>query len=535
MKTMEKIKMKLLSMKSINVIHNIFVSIALLVLVGCGGGGGGGSAPPFDPAAPKSPNDVNLEAAFGEVKTGTSWDIPITLTRIGEQLMLKVDVLPVLPTPFSIVQDKCSSQLVFTSCNFSVRFTPTAAGAFSHSFEVPSDATNKITVNVTGTSVASDSSSSPTPQVKINITSPENKAINVAVNAAITASFSTTMNPATINTDTFTLSGPTGSIPGSVNYSGNIATFVPASNLANNTVYTATITNSVESTADTPIANTSWTFTTVAVISGNPGSPTVQLKFAGPIYEAEDRFGNLSLFGELSNAGNVTASFVKLNCSFFDSSSNLIGADLTYLIGTVIHFKASNITTNTGLKPNDIGAYALLTTFKKTTVARYSCEITHNTFEAVDPQAKLELVGDVKAQKNLSNNLELSGQVTNAGTLGLTFGQVYYVLRDASGSIIDIGFSYIKGETVRLLSGTTTDTGLRVNKFGTFSINTSIPFINYGSYELKYDWDDTDIVDGSLTRTLAPAPQFISPPTLDQRELHILRNRAIQKLELYMQ
>lgn len=528
MKTMEEIKLKLLSMNSFNVAHNIFVSMALVILVGCGGGGG--SAPPLDTAAPKSPDDVNLEAAFGEVKTGTSWDIPITLTKLGEQLMLKVGVLPALPTPFSIVQDNCSSKLVFNSCNFSVRFTPTAVGAFSHSFEVPSDATNKITVNVTGTSVAVDSSS-PTPQVKVNITSPENKAINVAVDAAITASFSTTMNPATINTDTFTLSGPTGSIPGSVNYSRNIATFVPASTLANNTVYTATITNGVKSTADTPIANTSWTFTTVAVVSGNPGSPTAQLKFAGPIYEAEDRFGNLKLFGELSNAGNATASFVELNCSFFDSSSNLIGTDSTYLIGTVIRFRA-NITDNSGLKPNDIGVYALLTSFKRTTVARYSCEITHNTSEAVDPQAKLELVGDVKAQKNLSNNLELSGQVTNAGTLGLTFGQVYYVLRDDSGSIIDIGSSYIKGETV---SGTTTDTGLRVNKFGTFSLNTNIPFINYGTYELKYDWYDIDIADGSLTRTLAPAPQFTSSPTLDPRELHILRNRAIKKLELYMQ
>ena len=95
-------------------------------------------------------------------------------------------------------------------------------------------------------------------------TIPANGATNVAVNTAISATFSVPMNATTINATTFTLMGPGATVvTGSVNYAGNTATFTPAAVLANNTLFTATITTGAEDPTGAPLSvNFVWTFTT---------------------------------------------------------------------------------------------------------------------------------------------------------------------------------------------------------------------------------------------------------------------------------
>ncbi len=90
--------------------------------------------------------------------------------------------------------------------------------------------------------------------------------VNPAVIAAI---FSKAMNPATINTSTFTLTRPGGtSVAGAVTYvvATNTATFTPSSALAASTAFTATITTGVADTFGNHLAaNFVWTFTTSPV------------------------------------------------------------------------------------------------------------------------------------------------------------------------------------------------------------------------------------------------------------------------------
>ena len=63
-------------------------------------------------------------------------------------------------------------------------------------------------------------------------TSPVNGATGVLLNTTVTATFSSVMAPATINTSTFTLTGPGGTaVVGAVSYSGTTATFTPAASL----------------------------------------------------------------------------------------------------------------------------------------------------------------------------------------------------------------------------------------------------------------------------------------------------------------
>lgn len=100
-----------------------------------------------------------------------------------------------------------------------------------------------------------------------------NGATAVSVNTAISSTFSQTINTSTLNTSTFTLSGPSGLVAGVVTYNAttNTATFTPSTPLAYNTTYTATITTGVKDLAGNPLAsNYSWGFTTGSA----PAAPT---------------------------------------------------------------------------------------------------------------------------------------------------------------------------------------------------------------------------------------------------------------------
>jgi len=97
----------------------------------------------------------------------------------------------------------------------------------------------------------------------VSITNPLNNALNIERNKTIEATFSEEMDPLTINTSTFSLKQGSTIVPGSVNYSGSMATFNPTNTLAAETVYTATITTGAKDLAGNSIAvNKVWSFTT---------------------------------------------------------------------------------------------------------------------------------------------------------------------------------------------------------------------------------------------------------------------------------
>ena len=103
-------------------------------------------------------------------------------------------------------------------------------------------------------------------------TVPADLATGVATNATISATFSEPMDPATINTTTFTVR-PTSTginIAGTVSYnaSTNTATFTPTAPLAGGTAYTATVTTGARDAAGNPMgANKTWTFVTADVVA----------------------------------------------------------------------------------------------------------------------------------------------------------------------------------------------------------------------------------------------------------------------------
>ena len=93
----------------------------------------------------------------------------------------------------------------------------------------------------------------------------KNAATGVATNTKISAVFSEAMDPATINTTTYTLKQGVTAVSGAVTYSGVTAVFAPATLLAASTTYTATITTGAKDLAGNAMAaDYVWTFTTSA-------------------------------------------------------------------------------------------------------------------------------------------------------------------------------------------------------------------------------------------------------------------------------
>jgi len=112
------------------------------------------------------------------------------------------------------------------------------------------------------------------PSVEAPSVLPPNGSSGICPNAVVTAVFSKAMNPATINTSTFTLTSSGGSVTGNVTYdpTTDTATFTPASpGLALNTTYTATITTGAADTFGNKLAaNFTWSFMTATAACNSP-------------------------------------------------------------------------------------------------------------------------------------------------------------------------------------------------------------------------------------------------------------------------
>lgn len=97
-------------------------------------------------------------------------------------------------------------------------------------------------------------------------TDPADKAVNVVLGKVVTATFNTAMNPATINSTTFTIKQGSTVVAGTVAPTTDKAvfSFTPTAALLPFTVYTGTITTGAADTLRTALVNDYvWTFTTI--------------------------------------------------------------------------------------------------------------------------------------------------------------------------------------------------------------------------------------------------------------------------------
>jgi hypothetical protein len=122
-----------------------------------------------------------------------------------------------------------------------------------------------------------------TSTLEVTSTNPDNGATNVPRNKKVNATFSDAMDPSTITTSTYRLAAGTTPVAGTIAYDApsNVATFLPAADLAGNTEYTATITTGARDAVGNSLPiDEVWTFTTGSN-SANQGQLPVDLRSAG--------------------------------------------------------------------------------------------------------------------------------------------------------------------------------------------------------------------------------------------------------------
>ena len=147
----------------------------------------------------------------------------------------------------------------------------------------------------------------------VTSTAPADTATSVNINQTINATFSTSMDPTTISTLTFTLAGPgTTSVTGTVscNSGCTIATFTPTANLTTNAQFTAMVTTGAKDLFGNALAaNKVWHFTTGTTTGTGPVSLGAAGTFAGSMGGAagETNSGiNTVINGDIGTTGAST-------------------------------------------------------------------------------------------------------------------------------------------------------------------------------------------------------------------------------------
>ena len=111
-----------------------------------------------------------------------------------------------------------------------------------------------------------------TPPV-VSSTSPADGATGVSTGTVVTVNFSEAMEPTTINTTSFTLSGAAATI--AYNEASHTATLDPAAPLEPDTTYTATVAGVTDAAGNSLEAPYVWSFTTASSSGGDTTPPTV--------------------------------------------------------------------------------------------------------------------------------------------------------------------------------------------------------------------------------------------------------------------
>ena len=196
-----------------------------------------------------------------------------------------------------------------------------------------------------GTGVASET----TPPT-VTSTAPAANATSVALNARAVARFSEAMDAGSISANTFTLSGPSGALTGTVSYdaTGNVAEFLPTAQLAASTTYTATVNTGVRDLAGNGLASSlTWTFVTGTTV--DTAAPTVTFTFpvasavnvalntklSARFSEAMSSAGTFTLDGPAGTvAGSVSYDAINFVTEFLPTAALTADTDYTARVGT---------------------------------------------------------------------------------------------------------------------------------------------------------------------------------------------------------
>jgi ice-binding like protein/Big-like domain-containing protein len=248
---------------------------ALVLLAACDSSPGSANAPGSAPTVSSTnpadvaigvPTNAKLLATFSEAMDPASLTTATVLLKQGTTAV--------------------AGAVAVGTDNLTLTFTPTASLPASTVFTATITAGAKAAA---GPALAADhtwsfttgTSADTTPPL-VSGTNPASGGTGVPINTKVTATFDEAMDPASLTAASFVVSQGATPVAGAVSYGavGTTAAFTPASSLAPNTLFTATIGTGSKDLAGNALAIAhSWTFTTGAVAAKGPAP--VRLGTAG--------------------------------------------------------------------------------------------------------------------------------------------------------------------------------------------------------------------------------------------------------------
>jgi hypothetical protein len=325
-----------------------------------------------------SPSEVYSNPANGANSVAVNGQLHVTFSEFMDPLTLTSATFKLVSLPgFKPVSGTVTYTGKIATFTPSVNLTANTAFTATITTQATDLAGNGLAVNkvwsfTTGASDGSGGSSSgssggggggggggtpipDTTQPLLSGSTPTNGTLGVAVNGKLSVTFSEPMNPTTLNSTTFTLAGPgVTPVAGTVSYTGNTATFTPNSNLAANTLFTATITTGAKDLAGNNLAvNKVWTFTTGTI----PDTIAPLLSSSNPANGAT----GVAVNGSIATTFNEPMDPLTITTTTF----TLTGPGLTPVAGTVSYVGTTATFTPTNpLAPNTLFTATITTAVK---------------------------------------------------------------------------------------------------------------------------------------------------------------------------
>jgi len=325
----------------------------------------------------------------------------------------------------------------------------------------------------------------------VSSTSPENNATDVGLSAAISATFSEAMNPATVTTATLIVNDGTNNIAGTVACSGTTAMFTPTATLDYDTVYTATITTEVEDLAGNAVeTDYVWLFSTIA----DTTSPTVSS--TSPANSATDVAVNTAIsatFSEAMDPLTITTATFFVN----DGTTNITGT-VDYSSTTATFRPSSDLDYDTGYTATittgaeDLAGNALEGDYTWSFATGPAPDTTAPTVSSTSP---------ANGTTNVAVNTAISATFSEAMD-SLTITAATFFVNDGTGHIA--GTVAYSGTTAMFTPTATLD----YNADYTVTITTGAEDLAGNGLESNYTWSFTT---GSAPDTTAPTVSSTSP------------------------
>ena len=167
---------------------------------------------------------------------------------------------------------------------------------------------------------------------------PDNADTNVPLNQVITVTFNEEMNPSTINSSSFVVTGAS-TISGSLSYSGTTATFIPTANLKPNTTYVLKVTTAVKDLRGNALQEDNlFSFSTGATLQPKIAATSPEINEPGVV-----------LNKIVSATFNMPMDFNTINSTTFTlkQGTNAIGGAVSYSGNTAFFTPNTNLTANT--------------------------------------------------------------------------------------------------------------------------------------------------------------------------------------------